>query len=56
MEDLDWTNPAQGVTEQDVRLDYAEREARNATASIPVLFDVSPSAFMDFALNLENDV
>ncbi|KAK7041549.1 hypothetical protein VNI00_009136 [Paramarasmius palmivorus] len=46
--------PHQGITEDDVRLKYAEKEAEEHKLGIPALHEVSPSAFMMLGLDIED--
>ncbi|KAJ7075019.1 hypothetical protein B0H15DRAFT_792382 [Mycena belliarum] len=44
-----------GLTEADVRLQFAEDDAAEAARGVPVLHDVSPSAFIAAGLDLEGE-
>ncbi|EEB96498.1 hypothetical protein MPER_04358, partial [Moniliophthora perniciosa FA553] len=48
-----YTTPTSGKTEQDVRLEYAEKEARDQQLGILSLYDVTPSAFLKLGLDIE---
>ncbi|KAJ7027247.1 hypothetical protein C8F04DRAFT_965417, partial [Mycena alexandri] len=45
----------QGKTEAQVRLEFTQEEAAEARRGVPTLHDVSPSAFLTFGLDLENE-
>ncbi|KAK7017907.1 hypothetical protein VNI00_018519 [Paramarasmius palmivorus] len=47
--------PERGTNEHDVRLKYAMQEEAEAKLGIPALHEVSPSAFMLLALNIEEE-
>ncbi|KAK7038932.1 hypothetical protein VNI00_010323 [Paramarasmius palmivorus] len=47
--------PHQGITEDDIRLKYAEKEAEQHQLGIPALHEVSPSAFMMLGLDIEEE-
>ncbi|KAK7017104.1 hypothetical protein VNI00_018673 [Paramarasmius palmivorus] len=48
-----YTMKRAGKTEQDVRLQYAEKEAQEQKLGIPSLHEVTPSAFMMLSLDIE---
>ncbi|KAJ7027741.1 hypothetical protein C8F04DRAFT_964879 [Mycena alexandri] len=44
-----------GITEAQVRLQFAEQEAKDAQSGLPAVHDVSPSKFMTLGLDLEDE-
>jgi hypothetical protein len=48
-----YAKPYIGITEDDVRYEYAQEEAEGARSGTQALHDVSPSAFMYIGLDLE---
>ncbi|KAK7016424.1 hypothetical protein VNI00_018906 [Paramarasmius palmivorus] len=54
-EDNPYELPDLGDTEKDVRLAFAEAEAEQARMGLPVLHKISPSAFMEMILDVEEE-
>ncbi|KAK7049202.1 hypothetical protein VNI00_005803 [Paramarasmius palmivorus] len=50
-----YSKPDIGMTEDDIRYQYAQQEAEQAQSGVHALHDVSPSAFMYLGLDLEED-
>jgi hypothetical protein len=50
-----YSRPYIGMTEDDIRFQYAQQEAEQAQSGIQSLHDVSPSAFMYMGLDLEDE-
>ncbi|KAL0572707.1 hypothetical protein V5O48_009258 [Marasmius crinis-equi] len=48
-----YSNESRGKTEHDVRLEYAMKEAKEEMGGVPPIHDVSPSAFMETGLAVE---
>ncbi|KAK7019222.1 hypothetical protein VNI00_018122 [Paramarasmius palmivorus] len=48
-----YTTPPSGKTEQDVWLEYAEQEEEEQKLGIPLLHEVTPSAFLKLGLDIE---
>ncbi|KAL0565172.1 hypothetical protein V5O48_016855 [Marasmius crinis-equi] len=48
-----YSNTSKGKTEHDVRLEYAMKEAKEEIDGVPPIHDVSPSAFMETGLAVE---
>ncbi|KAL0568608.1 hypothetical protein V5O48_013381 [Marasmius crinis-equi] len=48
-----YSNTSKGKSEHDVRLEYATKEAKEELEGIPPIHDVSPSAFMETGLAVE---
>jgi hypothetical protein len=51
---LIWCVRCAGLTEQDIRLQFATEEAEEAKNGGPVLHDVTPSSFIVAGLELED--
>ncbi|KAL0567977.1 hypothetical protein V5O48_014022 [Marasmius crinis-equi] len=48
-----YSNPSKGKSEHDVRLEYAMKEAKDEMDGVPPIHDISPSAFMETGLAVE---